>query len=200
MGVDFFAIQLLQMAGSHGSEHLSAIVVALLQLVGSAIMVAASSGNFSRKSLYIFSSVTSGAALAIFALSIYSFTAYSSSSSSALLPLLSLSLFMVSTPLGLTSLPLTWVHDAFPPELEPLTSTVTLVLAALHLLTASQLFVTLQSLVGLHTVVWAQAGLCFLASLLGLHLLPEQKKKEHDDSLWDKFAGLRRDRALPCHI
>merc|ERR1711936_265877 len=178
--VDFFAIQLLQMAGSHGSEHLSAIIVALLQLVGSVILVAASGGNFSRKALYIFSSVISGAALAIFALSIYSFTMYSSSAS-ALFPLLSLSLFMVSTPMGLTS-------------------TVTLVLAALHLLTASQLFVTLQSLVGLHTVVWAQAGLCFLASLLGLHLLPEQKKKEHDDSLWDKFAGLRRDRALPCHI
>merc|ERR1719382_2217093 len=101
--VDFFAIQLLQMAGSNPSEHLSAIIVALVQVVGSVIMVAASSGNFSRKSLYIFSSVTSGAALAIFALSIYSFTAYSSTSSSALLPLLSLSLFMVSTPLGLTS-------------------------------------------------------------------------------------------------
>jgi len=197
--VDFFAIQLLQMAGSHGSEHLSAIIVALLQLVGSAILVAASGGNFSRKALYIFSSVISGAALAVFALSIYSFTTYSSSAS-ALFPLLSLSLFMVSTPMGLTSLPLNLLHDAFPPELEPLTSTVTLVLAALHLLTASQLFVTLQSLVGLHTVVWAQAGLCFLASLLGLHLLPEQKKKEHDDSLWDKFAGLRRDRAMPCHI
>merc|ERR1712038_538665 len=81
-----------------------------------------------------------------------------------------------------------------------LASTLTLCLAALHLITASQLFVTLQALVGLHTVVWAQAGLCFLASLLGLHLLPEQKKKEHDDSLWDKFAGLRRDRAMPCHI
>merc|ERR1719400_1412103 len=119
--VDFFAIQLLQMAGSHGSEHLSAIIVALLQLVGSVILVAASGGNFSRKALYIFSSVISGAALAIFALSIYSFTTYSSSAS-ALFPLLSLSLFMVSTP----------------PELEPLTSTVTLVLAALHLLTASQ--------------------------------------------------------------
>merc|ERR1712037_84463 len=86
--VDFFAIQLLQMAGSNPSEHLSAIIVALVQVVGSVIMVAASGGNFSRKSLYIFSSVTSGAALAIFALSIYSFTAYSSSSS-ALLPLLS---------------------------------------------------------------------------------------------------------------
>jgi len=198
--VDFFAIQLLQMAGSNPSEHLSAIIVALVQVVGSVIMVAASGGNFSRKSLYIFSSVTSGAALAIFALSIYSFTAYSSSSSSALLPLLSLSLFMVSTPLGLTSLPLTLLHDSFPPELELLASTLTLCLAALHLITASQLFVTLQALVGLHTVVWAQAGLCFLASLLGLHLLPEQRKEQDADRLWDKFAGLRRDRALPCHI
>jgi len=197
--VDFFAIQLLQMAGSHPSQHLSAIIVALIQVVGCVIVVAASSGNFSRKSLYIFSSVTSGVALAIFALSIYSFTAYSSSSS-ALLPLLSLSLFMVSTPLGLTSLPLTLLHDSFPPELESLASTLTLCLAALHLITASQLFVTLQGLVGLHTVIWAQAGLCFLASLLGLHLLPEQRKERTSDPLWDKFAGLRRDRALPCHI
>lgn len=197
--VDFFAIQLLQMAGSHPSEHLSAIIVALIQVVGSVIVVAASNGNFSRKSLYIFSSVTSGVALAIFALSIYSFTAYSSTSS-ALLPLLSLSLFMVSTPLGLTSLPLTLLHDSFPPELESLASTLTLCLAALHLITASQLFVTLQGLVGLHTVIWAQAGLCFLASLLGLHLLPEQRKEPTSGPLWDKFAGLRRDRALPCHI
>lgn len=197
--VDFFAIQLLQMAGSHPSEHLSAIIVALIQVVGSVIVVAASNGNFSRKSLYIFSTVTSGVALAIFALSIYSFTAYSSTSS-ALLPLLSLSLFMVSTPLGLTSLPLTLLHDSFPPELESLASTLTLCLAALHLITASQLFVTLQGLVGLHTVIWAQAGLCFLASLLGLHLLPEQRKEPTSGPLWDKFAGLRRDRALPCHI
>jgi len=190
---------LLQMAGSHPSQHLSAIIVALIQVVGCVIVVAASSGNFSRKSLYIFSSVTSGVALAIFALSIYSFTAYSSTSS-ALLPLLSLSLFMVSTPLGLTSLPLTLLHDSFPPELESLASTLTLCLAALHLITASQIFVTLQGLVGLHTVIWAQAGLCFLASLLGLHLLPEQRKERTSDPLWDKFAGLRRDRALPCHI
>jgi len=197
--VDFFAIQLLQMAGSHPSEHLSAIIVALIQVVGSVIVVAASNGNFSRKSLYIFSSVTSGVALAIFALSIYSFTAYSSTSS-ALLPLLSLSLFMVSTPLGLTSLPLTLLHDSFSPELESLASTLTLCLATLHLITASQLFVTLQGLVGLHTVIWAQAGLCFLASLLGLHLLPEQRKEPTSGPLWDKFAGLRRDRALPCHI
>merc|ERR1712037_1085130 len=116
--------------------------------------------------------------------SIYSFTAYSSSSSSALLPLLPLSL----------------LHDSFPPELELLASTLSLCLAALHLITASQLFVTLQGLVGLHTVIWAQAGLCFLASLLGLHPLPEQRKERTSDPLWDKFAGLRRDRALPCHI
>jgi len=199
--VDFFAIQLLQMAGSHPSEHLSAIIVALVQVVGCVIAFAASNGNFSRKSLYIFSSVTSGVALAIFALSIFSFTAYSGSSS-ALIPLLSLSLFMVSTPLGLTSLPLNLLHDSMiPPELESLASTLTLCLAALHLTTASQLFVTLQGLIGLHTVIWAQAGLCFLAGLLGLHLLPEQRKEGVSDPLWgDKFAGLRKDRALPCHI
>ena len=105
--VDFFAIQLLQMAGSHPSEHLSAIIVALVQVVGCVIVVAASSGNFSRKSLYIFSSVTSGAALAIFALSIYSFTTYSSSSSALL----------TSSPVRLLLAPPT-ITIIFSPELD----------------------------------------------------------------------------------
>lgn len=192
--IDFYAIQVFQKAGSHHNiEHLSAIIVAFIYVVGCIIFILLDR-SFPRKPLYIFSSFVSGAALTLFGVSGYYFHHYHSPSS--LLPLLSLSIFMLAAPLGITSLPLTLLHDAFPAELRPLASSLSLSLGCLHLLAATQLFSLLQAWLGLYSVVWLQAGLCFLAALAGHHLLPDHSRKEVGVlGDWDKFAGLRKDRS-----
>ena len=115
--IDFYAIQVFQKAGSHHNiEHLSAIIVAFIYVVGCIIFILLDR-SFPRKPLYIFSSFVSGAALTLFGVSGYYFHHYHSPSS--LLPLLSLSIFMLAAPLGITSLPLTLLHDAFPAEVSP---------------------------------------------------------------------------------
>jgi len=186
--VDFFAIQLFHMAGSHPNDHYSAVIAAFIYVIGCILFILLER-SFSRKSLYLFSSLACGIALSTFALSIYNSHTYPTTST--MLPLLSLCLFMVCTPLGLTSLPLTLLHSSFPPELQGLASGLSLGVAALHLLTASHLYATLQAALGLHWVVWVQAALCFLAALLGLHLLPDEAPAKPRLPAIDKFAGLR---------
>lgn len=187
--VDFFAIQLLQRAGSHPNEHLSAVIVAFLYVVGCILLILLSR-SLSRKSLYIFSALAGAASLAVFGLC--AFTQASSMTS-----LTFLALFMLTAPLGLTSLPFTLLEEgAFPAQLAPLAGLLTLLLGLLHLLLATLLLPLLLGALGLHTVAWLQAGLCLLAAPLGLRLLPGPRSKEQESlTEVDKFAGLRRDRA-----
>merc|ERR1719430_699827 len=130
--------------------------------------------RFSRKALYIVSSSMSGLFLTLFGLSIYHYTHYTRAN--ALVPLFSLSFFMLFAPLGISSVPFTLMAESFPSEVRPLASCLTLSLACLQLFLATKLHVILQVYAGLHVVIWIKAAICFLSAVMSLHLLPEPVK------------------------
>jgi len=202
--VDVNAISLIQSAGVMGhGEHVSAIIIGSSYLIGCLIFISVIR-RFPRSSLYLVSSLVCGVSLTMFGVAVFQQQHYSYSPT--ILPTVSLAVFMVATPLGLTSIPLTIMVDTFPPELNCLAGTMSLSLAFLQLVVSTSLFSGLQSSLGLHGIVWIQACLAFLGSLLGLHLVPRGKGEE--DNLvpedLDKFAGLRKRRIqawispLPC--
>lgn len=196
--IDFYSMQLMQEAGGEYYKQLSAVMIAFMYVIGCIIFIILGK-RFSRKSLYIFSSTVSGVFLTLFGLSVYHYNHYVRPST--IVPLFSLSLFMLSAPLGLSSLPFTLLAESFPPEVRPLASCLTLSLASLQLFLAIKLHVTLQAYAGLHVVIWLQAAICFLAAIMSLHLLLENHKPKMESlDHCDKFAGLRRDRNRPWVI
>lgn len=196
--VEFYASQLIQKAGGLCHEQLSAVIIAFTYVIGCITFIVLGK-KLSRKTLYLISSVVSGVFLTLFGLSIYHYNHYVKPSS--LIPLFSLSIFMFFAPLGLTSLPFTLLAESFPMEVRPLAGSLTLSLACLQLLVATKLQTTLQVWAGLHVVVWLQAGACFLAAIISLHILPQAKTNKLLSIVdCDKFAGLRRDRSQPWVI
>jgi MFS family permease len=192
LSIDIYAIELFQKAGGDPYEHLSAVIVAFIYVIGCIIFILLGK-RFSRKSLYLFSTIICGVFLTFFGLSVYHYNHYVLPST--LVPLVSLSLFMVSAPLGLFSLPFILLTESFPLEVRTLAGGLTLGLASLQLLLTTKLHVTLQVWVGLHGVVWVQAAVCFMAALFSLHLLPRNKEDKLEILTdCDKFAGLRKDR------
>jgi len=196
--VEFYATQLIQNAGGVRHEQLCAVLIAVTYVIGCMAFIVLGK-KLSRKTLYLTSSVVSGVFLTLFGLSVYHYNHYVKPSS--LIPLFSLSIFMFFAPLGLSSLPFTMLAESFPSEVRPLAGSITLSLACLQMLLVTKLQITLQVMAGLHTVVWLQAGVCFLAALVSLHILPETKTNKLLSLVeYDKFAGLRKDRTQPWVI
>jgi len=196
--VEFYATQLINKAGGIRHEQLSAVLIAFTYVIGCMAFIVLGK-KLSRKTLYLTSSVVSGVFLTLFGLSIYHYNHYVKPSS--LIPLFSLSIFMFFAPLGLSSLPFTMLAESFPTEVRPLAGSLTLSLACIQVLVVTKLQTTLQVVAGLHTVVWLQAGVCFLAALVSLHILPETKTNKLVSLVdCDKFAGLRKNRTQPWVI
>lgn len=175
--IEFYAVQIFTKAGGSMDKYMSAVIIAIIQLVGSLIFLVLVR-KLSRKLLIVGSAFLMGTSLLVLGFSMY---AQMSSSMSELdvdwLPLASVVVYMVAAPLGLCSIPFMYTAELYPAELRSILGGLTIALSNLELFIVVKTFPNLEALIGDHGVFWIYAGSCFLAIIFTLSYIPETKDK-----------------------
>lgn len=190
--IEFYAVDIFLKAGGHTDKYLSAVIIAIIQLVGSLLFIPLVR-RFSRKLLISGSAFVMGAALIVLGLSMYSkvSTGMAGFAEVEWVPLVSVVVYMLASPLGLCSIPFMYIAEFYPAEMRSVLGGLTICLSNLEMFVVVKTFPTLEALVGDHGIFWIYAGSCFLAILFTISYVPETK----DMSLIqveNKFDRLRR--------
>jgi len=191
--IEFYAVDIFTKAGGQMDKYLSAVIIAIIQLVGS-LMFLPLVRLVSRKILICTSSFIMGTALVVLGLSMYSKVSGSMMSSFSeldWLPLVSVVVYMVAAPIGLCSIPFMYIAEFYPSQLRSVLGGLTIALSNLELFVVVKTFPDLQRLVGDHGVYWIYAGACFLAIVFTVAYVPETKDKSLIQ-VENKFDRLRR--------
>lgn len=190
--IEFYAVDIFLKAGGHTDKYLSAVIIAIIQLVGSLLFIPLV-GRFSRKLLISASAFVMGTALILLGLSMYSKVTPSMSALAAVewLPLVTVVVYMVAAPMGLCSIPFMYIAEFFPSPLRSLLGGMTIALSNLEMFVVVKTFPTLETVVGDHGIFWIYAGSCFLAIIFTLSYIPETKDKSLIQ-VEGKFDKLRR--------
>lgn len=177
--IEFYTIEILTKVGGSMDSHLAAVLVAIIQLVGSLLFLILIK-KLSRKLLIITSSFIMGTSLVVLGVCVYSQTSESMMSemrSLEWLPLACVIVYMVAAPLGLCSIPFMYIGELYPVEMRSLLGGLTIALSNMELFVVVKTFPKLETLIGDHTVFWIYAGACFLAIVFTLSYIPETKDK-----------------------
>jgi len=192
--IHFYAVDIFKKAGSHMNEYLSAVISAFIHLIGALIFIPLVK-KFNRKTLLILSSFVMG-----FSLILLGVCMYMKSSQTMLmpaiygydwLPIVSMVLYMVASPIGLCSIPFMYIAEFYPSELRSVLGGLTIAISNLELFIVVKTFPNLENMMGDHGVFWLYAGACFGAILFTLSYIPETKDKDLT-AMNDKFARLRK--------
>lgn len=192
--IEFYAVDIFTKAGGQMDKYLSAVIIAIIQLVGSLVFLPLVR-LVSRKVLVCSSSFIMGTALVVLGLSMYSKVAggstMSSFSSLEWLPLVCVVVYMVAAPIGLCSIPFMYIAEFYPSQLRSVQGGLTIALSNLELFVVVKTFSDLEKVVGDHGVYWIYAGACFLAIVFTVAYVPETKDKSLIQ-VENKFDRLRR--------
>ncbi|XP_023343145.1 facilitated trehalose transporter Tret1-2 homolog [Eurytemora carolleeae] len=177
--IEFYAVDIFIKAGGHIDKYASAVIIAIIQLVGSLLFIPLVR-VCSRKLLIISSSFIMSSALVVLGCSMYAQVEDSLMSDMAGLdwiPLLSVVVYMVAAPLGLCSIPFMYVAEFYPAELRSLLGGMTIAISNIELFLVVKTFPNLEESIGDHGVFWLYAGACFLAIFFTFSYIPETKDK-----------------------
>lgn len=192
--IHFYAVDIFKKAGSHMNEYLSAVITAFIHLIG-ALMFIPLVKKFNRKTLLILSSFVMGVSLILLG-----FCMYTKSNETMLmpsvygydwLPIVSMVMYMVASPIGLCSIPFMYIAEFYPSELRSVLGGLTIAISNLELFIVVKTFPNLENLIGDHGVFWLYAAACFGAIIFTLSYIPETKDKDLT-LMNDKFARLRK--------
>jgi len=195
--IEFYAVEIFTKVGGTMDKYLSAVIIALIQLVGS-LMFIVLVRRFSRKILIISSAFIMGTALVVLGMSMYSRAVVPIPEMSVdWVPLVCVVLYMVAAPLGLCSIPFMYIAEFYPSEMRSILGGLTIALSNLELFIVVKTFPNLETAIGDHGVFWIYAGACFLAIIFTLSYIPETKDKALIQ-MESKFDRLRKvNRASP---
>jgi len=189
-----FTNELFQKGDEYMDPYLSSIISGLLYLAGSCLFLPLVKHN-SRKLLQISSSVILTFSLCLFGIYLYSQTRYEdffiAVSQSHWLPVLCFSVFLISAPIGLTSIPLLYTAELFPTEMRSLLSGLTMSLCSLSILMIQLLLPSLTSSMMPHGAVWLSSTACVISMFLCLSCVPETRNKDLSQ-IPEKFAQWRK--------
>jgi len=193
--IEFYAVDIFTKAGGQMDKYLSAVIIAIIQLVGSLLFLPLVR-LVSRKILICSSAFVMGSALIVLGLSMYSKvheseTAMSSFSHMEWVPLVTVVIYMIAAPIGLCSIPFMYIAEFYPSQLRSVQGGLTIALSNLELFVVVKTFTDLEQLIGDHGVFWIYAGACFLAILFTVAYIPETKDKSLIQ-VENKFDRLRR--------
>jgi len=190
--IEFYAVDIFLKAGGHTDKYLSAVIIAIIQLVGSLLFIPLVR-RFSRKMLISGSAFIMGSALVVLGLSMFSKVSTEMVGFAELewVPLVSVVVYMVAAPLGLCSIPFMYIAEFYPAEMRSVLGGLTIALSNVEMFVVVKTFPNLEGLVGDHGIFWIYAGACFLAILFTLSYIPETKDKSLIQ-VENKFDRLRR--------
>jgi hypothetical protein len=185
--LELYATRILaSFSGNNMEPFLAKAILTFLTLVSSCLYVPLVI-KFPRRLVFSISCVLASASLLCLGLALYSQVEKASILSSFLwevrtwnwLPLLAVSLYLLSTPLGLSSIPVLYTAELFPSELRSLLSGLTVSFSSLAiLLVVTTIHPAVENMLGHHGLVWLQAASCLAALLFCLATIPETKNKE----------------------
>merc|ERR1719318_1633999 len=177
----FYAVDIFKKAGSHMNEYLSAVISAFIHLIGALIFIPLVK-KFNRKTLLILSSFVMGLSLILLGVCMYM------KSSSAMLmpavygydwlPIVSMVMYMVASPVGLCSIPFMYIAEFYPSELRSVLGGLTIAISNLELFIVVKTFPNLEDLMGDFGVYWLYAFSCFFAIIFAVLFVPETKDKD----------------------
>lgn len=190
--IEFYAVDIFLKAGGQMDNYLSAVIIAIIQLVGSLLFIPLLR-LVSRKLLICVSSFIMGTALVVLGLSMYFHVDPETAGLSWMdwIPLVSVVVYMIAAPLGLCSIPFLYVAEFYPAEMRSVLGGLTIAISNIELFVVVKTFPNLEELVGDHGVFWIYAGACFLAIVFTLSYIPETKDKSLIQ-VETKFDRLRR--------
>jgi len=191
MTIEFYAVEIFTKAGGKMDKYLSAVIVAVIQLVGSMLLMLLV-GKFSRKILIVLSAFIMGTALIVLGWDMYSMA--KDGVGVEWLPLVCVVVYMVAAPLGLGTIPYMYIAEFFPSELRSVLGGLTIALSNLEMFIVVKTFPNLENLIGDHGAFWIYAGTCFMAIFFALSYIPETKDKSliQVSSKFDRMRKTRR--------
>lgn len=185
--LELYATRILaSFSGDNMEPFLARAILTFLTLISSCLYVPLVT-QYARRLVFSLSCVLASASLLLLGLALYSQVEKSSILSSFMwevrtwnwLPLLAVSLYLLSTPLGLSSITVLYTAELFPSELRSLLSGLTVSFSSLSvLLVVTTIHPAVEKLLGHHGLVWLQAASCLAAVFFCLASIPETKNQE----------------------
>ena len=182
--ISFYAVEIFHAASDGINEYASAIVIGFIKLCGCVLYIPAIK-YFSRRTLLCSSSLIMGVSLSILGLSVYSHSHVDHHTPHAglhllmeeayWLPLLCVTFFMISDPLGLGSIPFLYSAEFYPSEMRSFLGGVTIALSNLEMFLVVKTFPNMSHMMGSHGAFWLYASVCFAAIIFTLFFIPETK-------------------------
>jgi len=190
----FYAVDIFKKAGSHMNEYLAAVISAFIHLLGALLFIPLVK-KFNRKSLLVMSSFFMGLSMILLGICMYT-KSHDTMLMPAVygydwLPLVSMVVYMIASPIGLCSIPFMYIAEFYPSELRSVLGGLTVAISNLELFIVVKTFPNLENLIGDHGVFWLYAAACFGAIIFTLSYIPETKDKDLTQ-MNDKFARLRK--------
>lgn len=167
---------IFEQAGSSLSPNISAIIVALIQLLGSyaSTMLVEKAG---RRILYLASSIGTGIGLSVLGLYINLSSSGYDCSSFKWVPIGSFSWTIFFASIALLTLPFLVIAEILPPKIRALGSNICMVFLWVFCFAVIKFLPKLTDLLGLHGLMLTFASVCFLGAGFVIVALPETKGK-----------------------
>lgn len=165
---------IFEQAGSSLSPNMSAIIVALIQLLGSyaSTMLVEKAG---RKILYLTSSIGTGVGLSVLGLYINLDSSGYDCSNFKWVPVGSFSWTIFFASIALLTLPFLVIAEILPPKIRALGCNICMTLLWIFCFTIIKFLPKLTDLLGLHGLMLMFASVCFLGAAFVILFLPETK-------------------------
>ncbi|XP_058816625.1 uncharacterized protein LOC131679891 [Topomyia yanbarensis] len=171
-----YTATIFEESGSDLSPKMSSIIVALIQLVGTIISFTLVD-NLGRKILLLIS--TSGTAVGLFSMGLFSFLQQNGYDLSQLqsLPIISLSVTILLSSIGILSLPFVILAEVLPQKIRNVGSTISITMVSTSAFVVLKLFPVMMDRIKLFGTMWVLSSFCFLAIFFIMLVIPETKGK-----------------------
>ncbi|XP_062707192.1 facilitated trehalose transporter Tret1-like [Aedes albopictus] len=164
-------------SGSDLSPNVSSIIVALIQLTGTAVSFILVD-NLGRKILLLISTI--GTTAGLFSMGIFSFLQHSGHDLSELgsLPILSLSFTILFSSFGILPLPYVILAEVLPQKIRNVGSTISILMISTSAFVVLKLFPIMIDRLHLYGAMWFHASICAISIFVILFAVPETKGKD----------------------
>uniref|UniRef100_A0A8W7PFV3 Major facilitator superfamily (MFS) profile domain-containing protein n=1 Tax=Anopheles coluzzii TaxID=1518534 RepID=A0A8W7PFV3_ANOCL len=171
-----YAGTILQMSGTGIDPNVALVLVAILNICGNLTSFAIID-RAGRKIMLLLSATGVGLALAVLGAHSYLLTIGYDLQGAEWLPVLALALTLFLGAIGITNIPFFIVPEVMPPKLRSIGSTISGTLLCMFAFVTVKLYPIMMVNIHIYGTVWISSGVCAIAVVIIIFLIPETKGK-----------------------
>ena len=163
-------------AGSDLSPDMCSIIVGIIQILA-ALLATVLLDRAGRRLLLVISNLILSLSLSVLGVYFYLKMNGTNVAHITWLPLICISVYIISLSIGISPVPFVMIPELFMPEARDLAILISLTTMWFFSFLVTKLFTNISGLFGLHGLYWILATFCFVGFLLSIFVFPETKNK-----------------------